>query len=117
MSAATNSPAGDPDVDNQDDIQYATIQHQRDPRRVERSPLQTEDEVQYACVQHRRDPRKEKRSPAQTSDSEAPEEVQYATVQHSHGKSKVKKTQEDEEQYGNVRFNSTGAAYRLEKPV
>lgn len=115
FSDATSNPTQDPDLVNQDDIQYTSIQHQRKPGRVERSPPPTaEDRVQYACVQHRRDPQREKSSPAQASGSA--DEAQYASV-HSHNKTKLKKTQEDDDQYANVRFNSTGAAYRLEKPV
>ncbi|XP_053085834.1 B-cell receptor CD22-like isoform X1 [Pangasianodon hypophthalmus] len=84
LSAATNNPAPDPDLVSQDDVQYASIQHQSDPRRAESSPLQT-------------------------AGSGAAEEVQYATVQHRHDKV-VEKTQKDDDQYANVRFNRTGAA-------
>lgn len=102
LGALTNNPTRDPELVDQDDIQYASIQHQGDPRRVECSPSETAEEaVQYACVQA----------------SAAADEAQYATVKHSHKNTKLKKTQEDDEQYGNIRFHSTGAAYRLERPV
>lgn len=91
LSAATNNPTPDPDLVNQSDVHYASIQHHRDPRRAERSLVQT-------------------------SGSGAAEEVQYATVQHKRDQV-VGKTQEDEDQYSNIRFNHTGAAYRLVKPM
>lgn len=89
LSAATNNPTPDPDLVNQSDVHYASIQHHRDPRRAERSVVQT---------------------------SGSAEEVQYATVQHKRDQV-VGKTQEDEDQYSNIRFNHTGAAYRLVKPM
>ncbi|XP_053085824.1 B-cell receptor CD22 isoform X2 [Pangasianodon hypophthalmus] len=91
LSAATNNPRPDPDLFSQDDVQYASIQHQSDPRRAESSPLQT-------------------------ADSGAAEEVQYATVQHQHDRG-VEKTLKDDDQYANVRFNRTGAAYRSAAPA
>ncbi|KAM9454178.1 B-cell receptor CD22-like [Clarias gariepinus] len=90
LSPAANNPATDPDQVPQDDVQYAVIHHRSDPRRAERSA-------------------------GQTADSGAAEEVQYASVQPRQDRV-VKKTEEDYDQYSNVRFNRTGAAYRSAAP-
>ncbi|KAM9454912.1 B-cell receptor CD22-like [Clarias gariepinus] len=84
----TNNPAPDPDQVPQDDVQYAVIQHQSDPRRAA----------------------------GQTAGSEATEEVQYASVQHQRD-IMVERNQDDYDQYSNVRFNHTRAAYRSAAPA
>lgn len=79
LSGATNNPTPDPNLVNQDDVQYASIQHHSDPRRAGNS--------------------------VQTADSGTAEEVQYATVQHRHNPV-AEKSEDDDDQYANIRFKS-----------
>lgn len=107
LSSPTNT---DPDLVHQDEVQYASIVHQGDPRGAERSPEQTADSgaaegVQYACVQYRRDPRRKTDSPAHVSCSGAADDAYYATVQLGLNKM-TKQTQEDDDQYTNVKPQS-----------
>ncbi|KAK3510768.1 hypothetical protein QTP70_022477, partial [Hemibagrus guttatus] len=86
-SAASNNPTPHPDLVNQNDVHYASIQHRRAGS-----------------------------SPVQASGSSATEVVQYATVQYR-GDRLVEKTQEHDDHYANVKFNLTGAAYRSDAPA
>ncbi|XP_060755163.1 B-cell receptor CD22-like [Neoarius graeffei] len=79
LSGATNNPTPDPNLVNQDDVQYASIQHHSDPRRAGNS--------------------------VQTADSGTAEEVQYATVQRRHNPV-AEKSEDDDDQYANIRLKS-----------
>ncbi|TSK18090.1 B-cell receptor CD22 [Bagarius yarrelli] len=69
-----------------------------------------QDDVQYASIQHRT----AGKSVIQALSSETAEEVQYATVQHRCDRA-VKQTQEADDLYANVRLKHSATAYRLEK--
>ncbi|XP_058236263.1 uncharacterized protein LOC131346704 [Hemibagrus wyckioides] len=106
MRRKRHNGAADDVTSNQENI-YSTVNSDASNNPTPHPDLVNQNDVQYASIQHRR----AGSSPVQASGSSTAEVVQYASIQYR-GDRVEEKTPENDDHYANVTFNLTGAANR-----